>query len=141
MFLCLTIIAVPESPKWLVSKGRFTEAKESLERVARFNGQHVTKDDFVLENEDSVPDGDQSSNASQRLDPNQQPDESRNKYNITERQFSINLLVMMGMYVVGTFSFWLIDFQLEYLGNSLYLNFYLGGMVLILSAQTTISLY
>ena len=64
MFLCLTIIAVPESPKWLVSKGRFTEAKESLERVARFNGQPVTKDDFVLENEDSVPDGDQSSNAS-----------------------------------------------------------------------------
>lgn len=41
---------------------------------------------------------------------------------------------MISLYVIGTFQFWLIDFQLEYLGSNMYLNFYLAGFVLILSA-------
>lgn len=101
--------------------------------VAKFNGQTVTKDDIVLDSEDSAA-GDQSSNGSLRLDPNRQQDSSGNKYNVTESQFYINLVVMSALYVIGTFMFWLIDFQLEYLGSNLYLNFYLAGFVLILSA-------
>lgn len=60
---------------------------------------------------------------------------------MSEGQFYINLFVMICIFVIGTFQFWLIDFQLEYLGSNLYLNFYLAGLVLVLSAQTTIWLY
>lgn len=52
LFTFITVFAAPESPKWLVSKGRFREAKESLECVARFNGQTISKDDFLLDSED-----------------------------------------------------------------------------------------
>ena len=45
------IIFVPESPKWLLSKGRYDEARESFLHVARFNGQFVTKADLVFDTE------------------------------------------------------------------------------------------
>ena len=48
---------------------------------------------------------------------------------------------MMGFYIVFSFEFWLIDFQMEYLGDDLYLNFYLTGLVLVLSAKLSIWLY
>ena len=51
LLLCLTIIIVPESPKWLLSKGRYDEARASLMHVARFNGQKVEKEDLVFEAE------------------------------------------------------------------------------------------
>jgi hypothetical protein len=63
MFMCLTIIAIPESPKWLVSKGQFAEAKESLASVARINGQNLSKDNFIFEAEDQA-NGTESSVAS-----------------------------------------------------------------------------
>jgi hypothetical protein len=37
-----TILAwfiIPESPKFLINKGRFKEAKESLDKVAKINGK------------------------------------------------------------------------------------------------------
>lgn len=48
---------MPESPKWLHSIGRYKEARESLYRVALFNGTSVDLvsqtryDDFVFEQE------------------------------------------------------------------------------------------
>ena len=65
--MCLTIIIVPESPRWLNSKGRYEEAKDSLVRVATFNGQPVTKSDILLEGEDEGL-GDETSDASMRQD-------------------------------------------------------------------------
>ena len=38
-----TIISLPESPKYLYSKGRFDEARNSLAYVARFNNQPFNK--------------------------------------------------------------------------------------------------
>ena len=39
--VCLIIMYVPESPKWLYEKGRFIEAKEALIYLARNNGVDV----------------------------------------------------------------------------------------------------
>ena len=60
---------------------------------------------------------------------------------MSDLQFYNNLAVMCSLYVIAAFMFWLLDFQLEYLGSNLYLNFYLAGLVMILSAPSAISLY
>lgn len=39
--VCLILMYVPESPKWLYEKGRFIEAKEALMYLARKNGVDV----------------------------------------------------------------------------------------------------
>jgi hypothetical protein len=48
---------------------------------------------------------------------------------------------MMGFFVIFSFMFWLIDFQQEYLGPDLYLNFYLAGAVNLLAAWANLWLY
>jgi hypothetical protein len=40
-----------------------------------------------------------------------------------------------------SFSFWLIDFQQEYLGTDIYINFYLGGFVSIIAGQINLYYY
>lgn len=36
--MVLAVLAIPESPKFLYAKKRFTEAKEILAGIAKFNG-------------------------------------------------------------------------------------------------------
>lgn len=38
----LSIIIMPESPRWLISKGMYTEALAVYKRIARFNGRTFT---------------------------------------------------------------------------------------------------
>ena len=48
---------------------------------------------------------------------------------------------MCGLFIIFSFSFWVIDFQQEYLGNDIYLNFYVTGFVLITSGQVVMYTY
>ena len=48
---------------------------------------------------------------------------------------------MCGLFTMMSFSFWLIDFQQEFLGTNIYVNFYIAGFVSIASGQFNIWLY
>ena len=50
-----TLVAFPESPRYDYSKDRFEQAKESLNRVARFNGQYsYNPDNFKFDSEQQM---------------------------------------------------------------------------------------
>ena len=52
ILLLFTIIYLPESPKFLHSKERYDEARNSLSIVARVNGiKNFNKDEIMFENE------------------------------------------------------------------------------------------
>ena len=63
------------------------------------------------------------------------------EHKISNNQFLYNLALMSGLFTMFSFSFWLIDFQQEYLGSDIYFNFYLAGFVTILSGQVNLILY
>ena len=48
---------------------------------------------------------------------------------------------MSSLFAIMSFSFWLIDYQQEYLGNDIYVNFYVAGFVSIGGGQTTLIMY
>lgn len=62
-------------------------------------------------------------------------------YNISNEQFYMNLAMMSGLFIIFSFDFWLINFQQEYLGNDIYLNFYVTGFVLIVAGQMVMFLF
>ena len=41
------VIAVPESPKWLYSKGEYDKCRQNLQKVANYNG---VEDENVIKN-------------------------------------------------------------------------------------------
>ena len=47
--------AIPESPSWLITRGRIKEAKQMLIKVAKFNKQQIPK--ILLSDEDSSFEG------------------------------------------------------------------------------------
>jgi len=49
--------------------------------------------------------------------------------------------MMSGLVIIFSFTFWLIDFQQEYLGNDIYLNFYVTGFVIIMSGQLVMFMF
>ena len=62
-------------------------------------------------------------------------------YNISNEQYLINLSMMSGLIIIFSFTFWLIDFQQEFLGNDIYLNFYVTGIVIIMSGQLVMFMF
>lgn len=48
---------------------------------------------------------------------------------------------MCGLFSIFSFSFWLIDFQQEYLGTDIYVNFYVAGVVSCLAGQVNLALH
>ncbi len=49
LFVCLFIHSfIPESVRWLLKKGRLTEARKILSNVARLNGKEMPDEKFDL---------------------------------------------------------------------------------------------
>lgn len=64
-----------------------------------------------------------------------------NVYGISNKQYTINLILLVILFSSYSFSFWLIDFQQEYLGTDMFILFYANGIVCIISGQLNLVLY
>ena len=47
---------VPESPRWLVSRGRFDQASEVIRRIARLNGCPIPDEEKIIFKEEECMD-------------------------------------------------------------------------------------
>ena len=116
VFTMYTIIALPESPRYLYAKGRFAEAKSSLEYVARFNNQPFNKHLVIFDTETTQEDSqDEKRREEAALEEVTSTNEKERlarsgQYYISNRDFMINLALMCGLFTMMSFSFWLIDF-------------------------------
>jgi hypothetical protein len=134
---------ISETPKWLYSQARFDDARDALAQVARYNGQtDFNKQNIIFDTERVKLD--REAENIQNLETESADPEDVNKalsYPISNWQFGVNLLMMCGMFTMFSFSFWLIDFQQEYLGTDMYVNFYIAGCVSIVSGNFNLILY
>jgi hypothetical protein len=64
-----------------------------------------------------------------------------NEYGLTWSQFVINVFLMSLLATFYSFSYWLLDFQAEYLGTDIYILFYAQGIVTIISGYVNLLLY
>lgn len=104
-----TIIALPESPKYLYSKGRFDEARNSLAYVARFNNQPFDKANVIFDTEKAPEDS--PAEIQTEDDAGEKERLARSgQYYISNSDFAVNLAMMCGLFTCMSFSFWLIDF-------------------------------
>jgi hypothetical protein len=129
-----TVVYLPESPKYLYAKERFNELRDCLEIVAYTNGiKNFRKDKLVFDAEYVKEDEGEEKN--ENLPSNVA------EHKISNSQFYFNLAIMSAFFCMFSFSFWLIDFQQEYLGADIYVNFYIAGVVSILAGQVNLILY
>ena len=142
MLTFYTIVGLPESPKYLYSKGRFEEARNSLAYVARFNNQPFQRELVIFDTEGvNTTDNEAMATIEDDLVSEKEKLARSGQYYITNQEFAINLAMMCGLFTMMSFSFWLIDFQQEFLGTNIYVNFYIAGFVSIASGQCNIWLY
>ena len=124
VFACVSAIFLPESPKFLLAKGRVDEAKNVLRFVSRANGVSATWVDgaFLTEGAQSRPlnYSDQSSRAKpSELDATgktQKEGESSGSIRQFLRNplFVRNGLICVLSWIAGTFNYYLINFYMKY---------------------------
>mmetsp|Transcript_35872 Transcript_35872/g.55051 ORF Transcript_35872/g.55051 Transcript_35872/m.55051 type:complete len:181 (+) Transcript_35872:988-1530(+) len=125
-----TITSLPDSAEYLYSKGRFNEARDSLHVAARMNGvKTFKKDEIVFDKERALQEQERSGTQGDEDAPKQPT------YPIDDKQYVANLILMCFMFSIFSFCFWLIDYQQEYLGTDIYVNFYVAGFVSISSGH------
>ncbi|XP_035825419.1 organic cation transporter protein [Aplysia californica] len=101
---------VPESPRWLINKGRVEEARAIMERVAKANGKELPKD-AIDEHEDAG-----------------QP-----KGKLTDvfksKTLTIRIIVVFVNWLVVTMVYYGLTLNVGSLGGNIYVNFAISGMV------------
>lgn len=134
LFLLLLLVAIvfPESARFLYSGERFDEARESLKSVAKTNGQLVKYEGtpFTFDTEKEVS-------------GSQNPDkiDGGNLYNLSNSRFALNVTLYALLLSCFSFSYWLADFQSEYIGTDMYVIFYIQGAVCFLAGILNQTLY
>lgn len=113
-FLFLTyLFKIPESIRWLLSKGRVTEAKKIMEDIAKFNNE-VEIPNWSEEDEDSLRDESNYVNKSSLL------------FHPTLR---IRLLIMAINWVVTTLGYYGLSLSSARLGDDAFTNFTLNAVM------------
>lgn len=71
----------------------------------------------------------------------QEKAEGGNVYGLSNGEFIKNVIILSLLFTCFSFSFWLTDFQAEYLGTDIFILFYANGVVCIISGQINLFLY
>jgi MFS family permease len=121
VIMIIGLVWIPESPRYLYTKGRMTECKEALLKMGRFNGK---KEQPLAEKLD------QSDAFSCSED---KKEENEEKWGIwaavnADSRVKRNLIVMMINWPASMFSYYLVIYTMKYLNGDVYMNL-IGGAV------------
>lgn len=99
---------VPESPSFLAGKKRYAEARKVLDQISTFNGYGPYTSKFKAELPYMAP---------SPVSPNTEVVELTGslKEFLSVRTYLINLIVMIGVWVVSSFDYYMISFELKYI--------------------------
>jgi OCT family organic cation transporter-like MFS transporter 4/5 len=111
---------VPQSPKWLMSKKRYKEAKEVLKYIAMINNDGgMVKEQIEAKVEGMVLQG-------EREDPNSNNEEKRLNGSLKDlikiRRHVINLAILALVWTASAFNYYLINFLLKSIIGNVFLN-------------------
>ncbi|TNV80292.1 hypothetical protein FGO68_gene6246 [Halteria grandinella] len=117
LLVVISLYWIPESPKYLQSKRRFEECRESLQWIARVNlskeseeGRRAKVSEIRFDNE--VKEG---SAEDQKLTGSL-------KDLIKIRRHFLNLLILIFVWMASAFNYFLINFRMKYLGGNIFVN-------------------
>ncbi|KAJ7383543.1 hypothetical protein OS493_027206 [Desmophyllum pertusum] len=100
---------VPESVRWLLKKGRVTEARETLSKVARLNGKEMPDATLQLPNDEKM----------ERLG------DFRDLF--ISAKMAHKTLASWLMWFAVSFIYWGISFSAPFLGGNIYVNVLIGA--------------
>ncbi|XP_033747268.1 solute carrier family 22 member 3-like [Pecten maximus] len=117
ILLVFYICWVPESPRWLVMKGRFDDAEHVVKRIAKFNKLPYPADIMAAIRKEGVPFQDKSRKQFTALD-------LMKTSVIRNRTF-----LMFFLWFTTSIGYYGLTFQMTSLAGDKYLNFFIGSMV------------
>ena len=130
VLLAVVIFIIPESARFFYSGQKYDEARTSLKSVAKTNGQLAEYESkpFIFDTEHE-----------EINNPNQDGEakiDGGNLYNLSNTRFVLNVTIYSLLLSCFSFSYWLADFQSEYIGTDMYVIFYIQGAVCFLAGIT-----
>jgi len=126
-----TIFIIPESPKFLISKKHFDEARDAINKIARLNGKWQRFDgqfeqevalqaNFKAQNETNLPLSMVGSEEVEKEETKQLDGSLRDLFKI--RRHTINLAILLCMWSASSFNIYLLNFVTKYLGGDIFVN-------------------
>ena len=110
-FLCfIACLIIPESPDYLYSKGNYIEARANLIKIGRINNRFNKNHSKV--NIDCNWKFDKEIEIKQEKNILEQ--ESDLKLLIQDKKHLKNLMIFISMWIVGSFAYFMILFQMKY---------------------------
>jgi hypothetical protein len=106
--------------------------------VAKFNRNTSFTDNFKFNTEKEVEDIMSQANKGAKTE---QTLDAGNEYGLSTMEYIKNLVLMSLLFTSFSFSFWLTDFQAEYLGTDMFIIFYANGVVCILTGPINLYLF
>ncbi|XP_069136162.1 solute carrier family 22 member 13-like [Argopecten irradians] len=117
ILLVFYICLVPESPRWLVMKGRFDEAEHVVKRIAKFNKLPYPADIMAAIRKEGVPFQDKTRKQYTALD--------LMKTSVTRNR----TFLFFFLWFTTSIGYYGLTFQITSLAGDKYLNFFIGAMV------------
>lgn len=137
--MTLNCVFLPESPKWLYSKGKYELCARSLSRLAKMNGikqtpmidslkcysirERVSRVDFQVVNQSEVSKKSASSQVqSLQIEQGETEKVSALRQIVDHRIHLLNLIAMCAIWTSASFGYYLIGFQTKYIPGNFFIN-------------------